>query len=171
MNCKKTRSYFYDYADAAVSQRVRSDLENHLSGCAACRQYWEAQFRLHQSVKNAAAAELGRLHFQPKPILAKALETERRPSISLLVGRTAYAMPALLLLCIALWPLLMPEPKPLDDRNQSAFAEAYRYLEMYNAEKPGASSFAMPMAVVIQPDSPARVIQLDGKTDIGAALK
>ncbi len=171
MNCKKAQSYFFDYIDATVDQRMQSEIDSHLSSCSICREYWETQRRLQQSVKSAADVELAGLHFQPKPIPARVPGTERRPLFRMLVGRAAYAMPALLLLFIIFWPFLKPGPRLLEDPDQSAFAEAYRYLEMYSADKPGASSFAMPMAVIIQPDAPARVIELDGKIDISAALK
>jgi anti-sigma factor RsiW len=171
MNCKQIRSCFYDYTDDMVDQVMRSAIESHLSGCAACRLHYETQRRLHQRVASAVAGELAGLHFQPRPIRAEQSGADRRPSLGVWVRRMAFAMSCLLLLSAGLWLLRKPAPILTDDSVQSAYAEAFHSLEMYSADRPGASSLTMPVMVIIQPGTPARVISLDGTTDIGAVLK
>jgi hypothetical protein len=133
--------------------------------------FYDAQRRLQQSIKSAALSELAGIHFQPMPISLKPSGAVRRQSIRMLVGRTAYAMPALMLLFVVLWPLLKPVPKVLDDPIRAGYAEAFNYLQMYSANSSGPSRFASPVAVIVQPGVPARVIELDGATDMSAELK
>jgi len=171
MNCKQIRSCSYDYIDDMVDNVTRSAIESHLSGCAACRLYYETQCRLHQSVTSAVASELAGLHLQPMPIKAERSGADRRPLFGVWVRRMAFAVSCLFLLCAALWLLLKPAPKLTDDSVQSAYAEAFHCLEMYSADRPGASSFTMPVAVIIRPGAPARVIVLDGTTDVSAEFK
>jgi hypothetical protein len=59
----------------------------------------------------------------------------------------------------------------MDDQIQSAYAEAFHRLELRRTDSFSASSIAMPIAVIIQPGASARVIELDGTTDSGAAIK
>jgi anti-sigma factor RsiW len=171
MNCKKTQSCFFDYADGTMQQGKHSDIEDHLAGCTACRLYYDAQRRLQQSIKNAAASELAGIHFQPMTLSLQPSGAVRRPSIRMMVERSAYAMPALLLLFVVLWPLLKPVPGELDDPTRSGYAEAFNCLQMYSANSPGPSGFAAPVAVIVQPGVPARVIELDGTTDVTDELK
>ncbi len=171
MNCEQTRSCLYDYGDDMVDQASRSAIERHLSVCAACRLHYETQRRLHQGVKSAVACELAGLHFRPRPMREEPSGMERRPFPGVWVGRTAFVVPCLLILCGALWLLLRPDPNPANDPVQSAYAEAYRCLEMHTADKPGASSFTVPVAVIIRPGAPARVVELDGTTDVSAEFK
>ena len=171
MNCKQIRSRSYDYIDDMVDQVTRSAIESHLSGCAACRLHYETQRRLHQSVTSAVSGELAGLHFQPKPIKAEPSSAVRRPSLGVWVRRMAFAASCVLLLSAGLWLLLKPAPNLNDDSVQSAYAEAFHSLEMYSADRPGASSFTMPLAVIIRPGAPARIIVLDGTTDISAEFK
>jgi len=171
MNCKQIQYSYYDYADDLLDRDARSVIESHLSGCAACRLHYETQCRLHQSVTNVAAAELADMHFRPGIIKAGSSSAYQRPSLGSWIRQMAYAIPAFLLFGIILWPLMKPAPKPVDDPAQSAYTEAFHYLEMYSTDKPGASSFAAPVAVIIRPGAPARVIELDGTTDVSAELK
>lgn len=171
MNCKQIKSSFYDFADGTLNRSMRSVIEGHLSGCAVCRQYYEKQCNLHQDVTNAVASELADLHFQPKNITAEPSSADYLKPHGSWIRQMAFAMPALLLLYIIIWPFLKPAPELIDDPDKSAYAEAYRYLEMYRADRSGASGFAMPVVVIIQPGAPARVIELDGTTDISAELK
>ncbi len=172
MNCKQIRSCSYDYADEMVDSVTRSAIESHLSGCVACRLYYETQCRLQQSVTNAVANELAGLHFRPMPIGAELSGVDRRPLSGTRVRRMAFAASCLLaLLCAALWLLLKPAPKLTDDSVQSAYAEAIHSLEMYGPGKPGSSSLTMPVAVIIRPGAPVRVIPLDGTTDVSAEFK
>ncbi len=171
MNCKQIRTCFYDYTDDGLDQRTRSGIESHLSSCAACRLHYETQRRFHQSVASAAAAELAAVHFQSKPAISGSWGADRRPYMRVVVERMAPALPALLLLCLILWPILKPTPEAIDEPDQSAYAEAFHSLEMYSADRPESSSFPMPVAVIIRPGAPARVVELDGKTDISAELK
>ena len=171
MNCKKTRLSFYDFSDDTLDRKTRAVIESHLSGCAACRRHYETQRRMHQSITGAVAGELAGLHFQPQPITTEPSGANLRLSLGVLIGRTAFAIPALLLFCVILWPLLKHGPERIDGPGPSAYDETYRYLEMYSADKPGASSFAMPVAVIIQPGIPARVIEIDGTTDLSTELK
>jgi anti-sigma factor RsiW len=171
MNCKKTRLCFYDHTDDALDPATRLAIESHLSNCAACRRHYETQRRLHQSVSNAVAGELADLHFHPKPITAEPSSSDHRSWLGLGIRQTAFALPAFLLLGIILWPLLKPAPELLDDPDQSVYAEAYHYLEMYSVDKPGASRLTTPLAVIVQPGVPARVVELDGTTDLSTELK
>jgi len=171
MNCKQIRSCSYDYIDDVVDNVARSAIESHLSGCAGCRLYYETQYRLHQSVTSAVAGELAGLHFQPMPIKAERSGADRRPSFGVWVRRMVLAVSCLFLLCAALWLLLKPAPRPTDDPVQSAYAEAFHCLEMYSTDRPGVSSFTMPVAVIIRPDAPARVVVLDGTTNVSAEFK
>jgi hypothetical protein len=171
MNCKQIQFSFFDYADDMLDKNMHSAIELHLSGCPACRLHYETQRRLHQDITNAVASELADLHFQQKSINAKPSGIDPRPSLGMWVRSMAFAVPPLLLLCIILWPLLKPAPKVIDDQVQSAYAEAFHYLKMYNTDRPGASSLTTPLAVIMQPGSPARVIELDGTTDLSAELK
>jgi hypothetical protein len=171
MKCKQIQSSFYDYSDDAMDQRTRSVIESHLSSCASCRLHYETQRSLHQGITNAVASELADLHFLPKTIKAELSNADRRSSVNAWARQMAYAMPAFLLLGIVLWPLLKPARELVDDPSQSLYSEAYRYLEMRGADGTGASSLLMPVAVIIQPGAQARVIELDGTTDISAELK
>jgi hypothetical protein len=171
MNCKQIQSSFYDYVDDTLGRSVRSVVERHLSGCAACRLYWESQRSLHQGITSAVAQELADLHFQPKPVSAEVSRSDRHPSFNAWARQMAYAIPAFLLLGIILWPLMQPSRERIDDPAQLSYAEAYQYFETHSADRPGASSLIMPVAVIIQPGVPARVIELDGTTDISAELK
>jgi hypothetical protein len=171
MNCKQIQSCSYDYIDDMVDQVTRSAIEGHLSGCAACRLHYEIQRRLHQSLTSAVTGELAGLHFQPKPIKAEPSGAVRGSSLGIWVGRMAFAVSCVLLVCAGLWLLRKPAPKLTDDAVQSAYAEAFHYLEMHSADRPGASSFTMPLAIIIRPGAPARGIVLDGTTDISAEFK
>ncbi len=171
MNCKQIRSCFYDYVDGMVNEATRSAIELHLSGCGACRGHYETQRRLHQSVTSAVAGELAGLYFQPMPIKTEPSGADLRSSIGVRVRRMVFAVSCLLCLGAALWLLRKPAPELTDDPVQSAYAEAFHYLERHSADRSGASSFTTPLAVIIQPGAPARVIALDGTTDISAELK
>ncbi len=171
MNCRQTRSCFYDLIDDTVDQVMRSAIERHLAGCVACRLNYESHRRLHQSLQSAVAGELAGLHFKSKPMKAEPYGTDRRPLPGVWVRRAAFALPCLLLFCGALWLFLKPASKPADDRVHSAYAEAYYCLEMHSADKPGTPSFTTPVAVIIRPGAPARVIELDGTADISAECK
>jgi anti-sigma factor RsiW len=167
MNCKQIRSNFYDYTDDILDKGARFTVESHLTGCAACRLHYASQRRLHQSITSAVASELAGLHFQPKPI--KAETADCRSLLSVWGGRMAFASPCVLILCAGLWLLLTPAPKPTEDL--SAYAEAFHRIEMHSTDRPGVSSFTTPLAVIIRPGAPARVIELDGTTDISAEFK
>jgi len=171
MKCKQIQISFYDYADGIADEVTSSAIESHLSGCAACRLLYETQRRLHQSVTNAVASELAGLHFQPKTLEPGTAGADHVPSLGEWFRQTAFAIPALLLLCIILWPLLKPPPELTDNPPHAAYAEAFHYFEMHSTDKPGASGFTMPVAVIVRPGAPARVIELDGKTDFIAAFK
>lgn len=171
MNCKQIQSSFYDYVDDALDQRMRSSIQSHLSGCAACRLHYETQNSLRHGIANAVVSELADLHFNPKPISAEPSRANHRLSLNAWIRQMAYAVPAILLLGIVLWPLMQNSRHVIDDRAQSSYADAYQYLETYRADRPGASNLIMPVAVIIQPGVPARVIELDGTTDISAELK
>jgi hypothetical protein len=110
------------------------------------------------------------LHFKPMPIREKPY-SERRPSLSLWPRRIALAASCFFVLCAATWVLWKPVPDSAGDLAPSAYAEAYHYLDMYRADRSGASGFAAPLAVIIQPGVPARIIELDGTTDVSDALK
>jgi hypothetical protein len=171
MKCKQIQSSFYDYVDDTLEQSIRSVIENHLSGCVACRRHYETQRSLHQGVTNAVAGELANLHFQPRSISAEPTRRDRRPSFNAWARQMAYAVPALLLLGIILVPIRKPAPKRSDDLSQSPYAETYDYLERCSTNRVGLSSLTMPVAVIIQPGVPDRVIELDGTTDISAEIK
>jgi hypothetical protein len=171
MNCKQIQSSYYGYIDETLDRSICSIIESHLSGCAACRMHYETQRSLQRDITNAVASELADLHFQPKTINAEPSTTDHRPSLGAWVRQMAFAIPAVLLLGIILWPLMQPSPSLIDDPSQSPYAEAYHYIEMHSADRPGASSFTMPVAVIMQPGVPARVIELNGTTDISAELK
>ena len=171
MNCKQAQIFYFDYADDTLDQAVRSDLERHLSGCAACRYHYEAQRNLHQGITAAIASELADLHFRSKPVNAGPSSSDHRSSLNAWIRQMAYAVPALLLLGIVLWPLVPHSPRVTDNPDQSSYSEAYRYFEMYSADRSGASDLTTPVAVIIQPGAPARVIELNGTTDISAELK
>ena len=171
MNCKQIQAAFYDYVDGTSDQSVCSVIERHLSACAACRRHYETQRGLHQSFMSAASGELADLHFQPKPVDADPPRSDRRFSLNAWVRQMAYAVPALLLLGIILWPLMQHSPRVIDDLTQSSYTEAYQYFEMHNAERSGAANLTTPVAVIIRPGVPARVIELDGTTDISAEIK
>ncbi len=171
MNCKQTQSNFCDYVDETVDQATRAAIESHLSGCVACRMHYSFQQKLHESVSSAAAAESAALHFRPQPLTAGFSGTNRRPSIIMLTERLAPVLPALLLICVIFWPLLKPDPRMAEAPAQSDYVEAYHSIEKYGAANTDASSFAVPVVVIIQPNAPARIFKLDGSTDISAELK
>jgi hypothetical protein len=171
MNCKQIRSLFYDYTDGMADRVTRSTIDSHLSGCAACRLHYETQLQLQQSIASAVTGELADLHFQPMPITAEPSGPDSRPSLGVWVRRMSFALSCLLILCAALWLLRKPAPNFTDDTVQSAYAEAFHSLEMHSDDRSGASSFSMPVAVIIQPGAPARVISLDGTTDVSAEFK
>lgn len=171
MKCKQIRSQFYDYADDSVAQVARSAIESHLSGCDSCRKYYEAQRNLHHSIAGAVAGELAGMHFQSMPIKAEPSNEDRRSSFHGWGRRMAVTVPCLLILSAALWLIRTPSPEPVDDAAPPAYAEAIHYLEMHSADRFGASSFTMPLAVIIRPGAPARTIVLDGTTDISAEVK
>lgn len=171
MNCRQIQSSFYDYADDTLDQSVRSVIESHLSDCTACRIHYETQCSLHHDIMNAVASELTDLHFHPQTMNAEPPRASARPSLSELIRQTAYVVPALLLLGVILWPLMQPSRERIDDPAQSSYAEAFQYFEMRSADRLGASNLIIPVAVIIQPGIPTRVIELDGTTDISAELK
>ncbi len=171
MNCRQIKSRFYDYIDGVVDQFTRSTIDSHLSGCVACRLHYETQRRLHQDVKSAVAGELADLHFKPLPMNEEPYGADHRLLSGVWIRRMAFAVPCLFLLGAGLWMLLKPAPDRADDAARSAFAEAYYSLEMHSADRPGASTFTMPVAVIVRPGAPARVIELDGTTDISAECK
>jgi hypothetical protein len=171
MKCKQIQYSIYDYIDDVVDQVTRSAIESHLSGCAECRLHYETQRQLHRSVTDAVAGELAGLHFQPASIKAEASGADHRLFIREQFGRVAFALPALLLLYVILWPVIKPDPNPFDDPAQSAYTEAFHYLEMHSANSSGASGFTIPVAVIVRPGAPARIIELDGTTDVSTELK
>jgi hypothetical protein len=168
MKCKQIRSLFYDYADGTVSEAMRFAIESHLSGCASCRLRYEIQRRLHESVAAAAAGELACLHFKPMPVKAELPAGYARPRISLWGRYAAVAASCLIVLCAMVWVFLKPASRPVDAPALSAYAEACHYLDMYRA---GGSGFTTPLAVIIQPGAPVRVIELDATTDISVVIK
>jgi predicted anti-sigma-YlaC factor YlaD len=170
MKCKQIRSLIYNYEDGATDEVTRSAIESHLSGCAACRLHYETQRRLHRSMASAVSSELAGLHFKPMPI-KEGPSVERRPSLDMWPRRMALAASCILVLCITTWVLWKPVPKLASDPVPSAYAEAYHYLDMCRADSPGKSNFAAPLAVIIRPGVPARIVELDGTTDISDALK
>jgi hypothetical protein len=171
MNCKQIQFSFFDYADDMLDKSTRSVIELHLTGCAACRLHYETQRSLHKGVTNAVASELADLHFQFKTVKTEPAAADHRTLLGAWIRKMAFAMPALLLLGIILWPLLKPAPKMIGDPAQSAYAEVFHSLAVYSADKPGASGLTTPLAVIMQPGIPARVIELDGTTDLSAELK
>lgn len=171
MNCKKIRSRFYDYADDTVDQATRSSIESHLSGCALCRRYYEERRRMHRSIANAVARELGGLHFKPVQLKAEPAGPNRSLSRGVWIRRTAFAVPCILIFSAALWLFRTPSPEIAGDANPSAYAEAIYYFETHSAENFDAYSFSTPRAVIIQPGAPMRTIALDGTTDISAEVK
>jgi hypothetical protein len=171
MNCKQIQSSFYDYADNTLDQSMRSVIEIHLSDCAACRLHYETQRSLHQGITNAVASELADFHFQPKTVQEEPSRADHRLSFGAWARQMAFVVPAFLLLGIVLWPLMQPSSKLIDDPAQSSYAEAYQYFETHSADRSGVSNLIMPVAVIIQPGAPARVIELNGTTDISAELK
>jgi anti-sigma factor RsiW len=171
MNCKQIQSLYFDYADGTPDQEVRMNVDRHLTGCVVCRHHYEIQRNLHQDVTAAVANELADLHFQQMPVSAEPAPSKHRFSLNAWVRQIAYAFPALLLLGIVLWPLIQQSPRVTDDPTQSSFTEAYQYFEMHSADRSGATNLIMPVAVIIQPGAPARVIELDGTTDISAEIK
>jgi predicted anti-sigma-YlaC factor YlaD len=170
MKCKQIRSLVYDYEDGAVDEAMHSAIEGHLSGCSACKVHYENQQRLHRSMAVAVSSELAGLHFMPAPIKEEP-SSESRPSMNIWVRCIAFAASCLIVLCAATWVIWKPVPKPTDDLAPSAYAEAYHYLDMCRTDSPGASSFATPLAVIIQPGVPARIVELNGTTDVSDALK
>ena len=171
MTCKKIQSFFYDYADGTVGEPKCSAIESHLSGCASCRLYYETQRRLHKSVAVAVADELAGLHFKSMPVKEELSAGYARPQISQWGQPMAIVASCLIVLCTTIWVLWKPASKSADRLTPSAYAEAYHYLEMYRADRSGVSGFATPLAVIIQPGASARVIELDGTTDLGAEIK
>lgn len=171
MKCKQIQSSFYDFVDDTLERSIRFAIESHLSGCAACRRHYEIQRGLHQGVTNAVAGELTNLHFQPRTIRAEQTRMDRRTSFNAWARQMAYAVPALLLLGIILVPIRKPAPERIEDPSPSPYAEVYDYLELRGTDKVGASSLTMPVAVIIQPGVPDRVIELDGATDISTEIK
>jgi hypothetical protein len=170
MKCNEIRSFFYDYADGTVDEATRSSIENHLSGCTACRLHYETQRRLHQSVTDAVANELAGLHFKSMSVKA-ALSGGYAPTrISLWGQPRAIAASCLIVLCTTICVLWKHMSGPADAPAPSAYAEAYHCLEMYRAGGSSASGFSTPLAVIIQPGAPARVIELDGIMDVSAEI-
>jgi predicted anti-sigma-YlaC factor YlaD len=170
MKCKKIRSLIYDYEDKAEDKVLHSVIESHLAGCAACRLHYETQRRLHQRIAESAVSELAGFHFKSASIKAEPAG-ERTPVLKAWPLRMALAASCMFVLCTATWVLWKPVRKPADDIAPSAYAEAYRYIDMGRTDKPGASSFATPLAVIIQPGIPARIIELDGETNVSDALR
>jgi hypothetical protein len=171
MNCKQIQSSYFEYADDTLDQAAQLDVERHLSGCAVCRLHYETQRNLNEDITAAVASELADLHFRLKPVNAEPSRFDRRFSLNAWVRQIAYAVPALLLLGIILWPLMQRSPIVADNPGQSSYTEAYQYFEMHSAERSGATNLTTPVAVIIQPGAPARIIELDGATDISAELK
>jgi predicted anti-sigma-YlaC factor YlaD len=171
MKCKKIRSFFYDYADSTVDAATCSAIESHLSGCVSCRLYYETQRRVHQNVAAAAAGELAGLHFMSMPIKAEMSAGYARPRMSLWGRHVAVATSCLIVFYGMILMLRKPASRSADDPPPAAYAEAYHCLEMYRAGSSSASGSSMPLAVIIQPGAPARVIELDATTDISTAIK
>ena len=171
MNCKKIRSRFYDYADDTVDQATRSSIESHLSGCALCRRYYEEQRRMHRSIANAVAGELGGLRFKPDQLKAEPAGANRSFSRGVWIRRIAFVVPCLLIFSAALWLLRTSPPEIAGDANPSTYAEAIYYLETHSAENFNAHNFSTPRAVIMQPGAPVRTILLDGTTDISTEVK
>ncbi len=171
MNCKKIRSRFYDYADDTVDQATRFSIESHLSGCALCHRYYEEQRRMHRSIANAVAHELGDLHFKPMQLKAEPASPNRSLSRGVWIRRMAFAIPCLLIFSAALWLLRTPPPEIAGDAIPSAHAEAIYYLETHSSENFNAHNFSTPRAVIMQPGAPVRTIVLDGTTDISTEVK
>lgn len=171
MNCKQIRSLFFDYADGVVDEAARSTIEDHLAGCRTCLKHYENQRRLHRAVASAVSSELAGMRFEPMAIKAEPSSAPVRPSMRIGVRRIAFAASCIIVVCAAIWVLWKPAPNPTDDLVPSAYAETYHYLEMCRTDNSGTSSFTTPLAVIIRPGAPARVIELNGTTDISAALK
>jgi hypothetical protein len=170
MKCKQIRSLIYDYEDGAVDEAMHSAIECHLSGCTACRLHYENQQRLHRSIAAKVSSEFAGLHFKSMPIKEEPSD-ERRSPIEIWVRRIALAASCLIVLSSATWVLWKSAPQSAGDPPPSAYAEAYHYFDMYRADSSGASGFATPLAVIIQPGLPARIVELDGTTDVSDALK
>jgi hypothetical protein len=168
MKCKKIRSFFYDYTDGTVGEATRSAIENHLSGCASCLLHYETQRRLHQSVTAAAANDLAGLHFKSMPVKAELSAGYARLRISLWGRYVAVATSCLIVFCGTIWMLWKPASGPADAPASSSYAEAYHCLDMYRA---GGSGFTTPLAVIIKPGASARVVELNGTTDISTEIK
>ncbi len=170
MKCKQIHSLIYDYEDGTADERTRSAIEAHLSGCAACRLQYQTQRRLHEQVASAVSSELAGIHLKSLRILDERA-AERRALTSVWVRRMAFAASCLIVLGATTWVFWKPVPKPPVDLASSAYAEAYHYLDMCPAGSPGSSSDTTPLAVIIQPGVPTRIIALDGTTNVSDALK
>jgi len=182
----------FDYLQRELQSDKVLWIENHLQHCAACRSELHRQQqqirqvkttlaqldpasdwpvpRLHRSRAAAVSSELAGLHFKPMPIKEEP-SGEHHPSMDIWVRRIALAASCFIVLCAVTWVLWKPVSRPAGDPALSAYAEAYHYLDMCRADSLGTSGFATPLVVIIQAGVPARIIALDGTTDVSDALK
>jgi hypothetical protein len=170
MKCKQIRSLIYDYEDGAVDKVAHSAIECHLSSCEACRLSYQTQRQLHQGMADAVSSELAGLHFKTTPIKEETT-LERRAFLPIRVQHMALATSCFVLFCAATWMFWKPISNPPDNPASSAYAEAYHCLDLYRAGNPSAYGFTTPLAVIIQPGVPARIVELDGATNVSDVLK
>lgn len=182
----------FDYLQRELQSDKVLWIEAHLQHCAACRSELHRQqqqirqvkttlaqldpasdlpvLRLHRSMAASISSELAGLHFKPMPIKGEPSD-ERRPSMDMWARRIALAASCFIVLCAITWVLWKPVSKPAGYPAPPAYAEAYHYLDMYRADRSDSSGFAAPLAVIIQPGVPARIVELDGTTNVSDALK
>jgi hypothetical protein len=170
MKCKQIRSFIYEYEDGAADEVTHFAIESHLAGCEVCWLYYDTQRQLHRSMADAVSNELAGLHFKHTPIKEKT-SADHRTALPIRMRRLAFAVTCFVIFCTATWMLWKPISKPADDAASSAYAEAYHYLDLYRADSPSTSGFATPLAVIIQPGVPTRIVELDGATNVLDALK
>lgn len=182
----------FDYLQRELQSDQVVWIEAHLQHCAACRSELHRQqqqirqvkttleqldpapgwpvLRPHRSMPASVSSELNGLHFKLMPVKEEP-SGERGPSLSIRSRRMAIAACCFIVLCAVIWVLWKPVSKPAGDPALSAYAESYHYLDMCRADSLGTSGFATPLVVIIQAGVPARIIELDGTTDVSDALK
>ena len=83
MNCHGFQHRLYEYLEGTLSPGAQAAAERHLAGCAACRQAWQAERQVAQSLSENLRRATDSLRLPPevgRRVVAALAEERRAPS-------------------------------------------------------------------------------------------